>query len=136
MEKLLHSDLTGQVIKSFYDVYNALGYGFLEKVYENALAYELRQAELTIEKQRPITVHYKGVAVGEYFADILVNNLVLLELKTAERIIDAHEAQLLNYLRATEVEIGLLLNFGPTPQYKRKLYTNDNKPLLSVLLEP
>ncbi|HYJ92682.1 MAG TPA: GxxExxY protein [Pyrinomonadaceae bacterium] len=99
MSKLLHSDLTGQIIKSFYEVYNALGYGFLEKVYENALGYELRQAGLVVEQQRPITVYYKGIAVGEYFADIFVNNLVLLELKTAERIIDAHEAQLLNYLR-------------------------------------
>jgi GxxExxY protein len=133
---LLHSDITGQVIKSFYEVYNSLGYGFLEKVYENALAFELRQAGLHIEQQRPITVRYKEIAVGEYFADIYINDSILLELKTAESISAAHEAQILNYLKATGVELGMLLNFGPTPQYKRKIKTDPTRSLLSVLLDP
>lgn len=105
MSKLLHSEITGQIIKSFYEVYNTLGYGFLEKVYENALAFELRKAGLTAEQQRPIIVRYKGIAVGEYFADIFVNEIILVELKTTEKIVKAHEAQLLNYLHATEIEL-------------------------------
>ena len=135
MAELKHSEITGEIIQAFYEVYNSLGFGFLEKVYENALTLELRERRLTVIQQRPIAVYYKGTVVGEYFADLLVNDVVLVELKAASKIIDAHEAQLLNYLRATNIEVGLLLNFGEKPDHKRKLYTNDNKPLLSYLFE-
>lgn len=96
---------------------------------------ELREAGFSVQQQRPISVYYKGKVVGEYFADLLVDNLVLVELKAAAKIVEAHEAQLINYLRATNVEVGLLLNFGEKPDHKRKLFTNDQKPLLSVLFD-
>jgi len=135
MAELIHSDITGQIIKSFYSVYNTLGYGFLEKVYENSLAIELRESGLTVVQQKPISVFYKDTNVGEYFADLLVENAVIVELKSAEKLITAHEAQLLNYLRATNIEVGLLLNFGQSPDHKRKVYTNDRKDLQSYLLD-
>ena len=122
-----HSDLTSAVIKTFYDVYNHLGYGFLEKVYENALAHELRKRGFRIHQQMPIEVIYDGILVGQYFADLLVNEVVILELKAAEAIIEQHEAQLLNYLKATNIDVGLLLNFGPKPQVKRKIYETARK---------
>jgi GxxExxY protein len=124
---LLHQDLTDSIIKVFYKVYNALGHGFLEKVYENAVAIELEGHGHRIRQQEPIKVFYEGHAVGDYFADLIVDDLVILELKAAEAISVAHEAQLLNYLRATEIEVGLLLNFGVKPQFKRKIYMNDKK---------
>lgn len=135
MSELKHSEITGEIIRSFYQVYNSLGYGFLEKVYENSLALELRDSGLSVIQQKPISVFYRGVVVGEYFADLLVADVVLVELKVASKIIEAHEAQLLNYLRATNMEVGLLLNFGEKPEHKRKIYTNDNKPLLSALFD-
>lgn len=135
MGDLKHSEITGEIIRSFYQVYNSLGYGFLEKVYENSLALELRESGLRVIQQKPISVFYRGVVVGDYYADLLVEDVVLVELKSASKIIEAHEAQLLNYLRATNIEVGLLLNFGEKPDHKRKLYTNDNKPLLSVLFD-
>jgi len=110
--KLLHADLTERILQAFYTVYNALGYGFLEKVYENALTVELRRRGLQVEQQVPIRVYYAGEPVGEYFADLGVEGKVILELKAAEAISPAHEAQLLNYLRATGMSVGLLLNFG------------------------
>lgn len=136
MPDLKHSEITGEILKAFYQVYNSLGFGFLEKVYENALALELRERGLGVVQQKPIAVHYKGIIVGEYFADLLVQSVVLVELKTVSAIIAAHEAQLLNYLKATNIEVGLLLNFGEKPDHKRKLFTNDNKPLLSNLFDP
>jgi GxxExxY protein len=135
-ESLKHSDITGQIIKSFYKVYNALGYGFSEKVYENSLLIELKTCEFEVIQQKPINVFYQGFLVGEYFADLLVETSVIVELKAAESLSPAHEAQLLNYLKATQIEVGLLLNFGPKPDYKRKLFTNDRKDLSSVLLDP
>jgi GxxExxY protein len=117
-----HSELTDKVISVFYHVYNALGYGFLEKVYVNALIHELRKQGLTVQHKIPIKVYYDGVIVGEYEADLLVNNLLILEIKAAEAIAPEHEAQLINYLRATKIEVGLILNFGPTPQVRRKVY--------------
>ena len=135
MADLKHADVTGDVIKAFYDVYNLLGFGFLEKVYENSLALELRSKGYDVVQQRPISVYYKSVIVGEYFGDLLINGVVLVELKVAINIINAHEAQLLNYLRATNGEVGLLLNFGERPEYRRRLFTNDKKPLLSALFE-
>ena len=122
-----HSELTGAIINAFYYVYNTLGYGFLEKVYENALAHELRKRGYQVIQQAPIKVYYDGVMVGEYYADLLVNGLVILELKAAEAIVEAHEAQLLNYLKATDIEVGLVLNFGPEPQVSRKIYETARK---------
>lgn len=125
--KYLHQDLTERIIKAYYNVYNELGYGFLEKVYENAMMIELKTLELKCEKQKPISVSFKGFSVGEYFADIIVENKVIIELKAAECLIEEHEAQLLNYLRATDIEVGLLLNFGKKPQFKRQLFENTYK---------
>jgi GxxExxY protein len=130
--ELLYNDITDKIIKTFYSVYNELGFGFLEKVYENALLNELISAGLVCEKQKPIKVYYKEKIVGEYFADIIVNNCVILELKAAEALVEEHELQLVNYLKATEIEVGLLLNFGKKPSFKRKLFTNDKKKLQSV----
>jgi GxxExxY protein len=117
-----HSDLTSGIINAFYHVYNQLGYGFLEKVYENALAHELRKRGYTVVQQAPIEVTYDGLVVGSYFADMLVNNVVILELKAADGIAEEHEAQLLNYLKASQIDVGLVLNFGPRPQIKRKIF--------------
>ncbi len=122
-----HSDITDKIIKAFYAVYNSLGYGFLEKVYENSLFIQLKELGLSGEKQKPIDVYFKGQKVGEYFADIVVEEKVIVELKACESICEEHEAQLTNYLRATNIEVGLLLNFGKTPQVKRKVFDNEYK---------
>ncbi len=123
----IHNETTGLIIKAFYNVYNKLGYGFLEKIYENAMMIELKKLELTATKQKPIKVYYDEILVGEYFADILVENKVIIELKAASALIEQHEAQLLNYLKATDIEVGLLLNFGTKPQIARKLFENHLK---------
>ena len=122
-----HTDLTEAVICCFYTVYNTLGYGFLEKVYENALLLELRKRGIPAVSQYPIMVYYNGTVVGEYVADILVGDSVLIEVKAAKQLAPEHTAQLLNYLKATEIEVGLLLNFGAEPQIKRKAYENHSK---------
>lgn len=127
MADLKFKDVTDGIISAFYHVNNTLGYGFLEKVYENALSHELRQRGFHVITQEPITVWYKGVAVGEYFADLLVNQCVIVELKCTTSLAPAHEAQLINYLKATSVEVGLLLNFGPKPQVKRKVFTQPSE---------
>jgi GxxExxY protein len=125
--ELLHKEITDKILKAFYTVYNVLGYGFLEKVYGNALYIELTKMGLKVIKQLPIKVQYDGQQVGEYFADLIVEDLVIIELKAAEGIIEEHEHQLLNYLKATDIEVGLLLNFGKKPQFKRKIFQNINK---------
>ncbi len=122
-----HSDLTGEIINRFYKVFNTLGYGFLEKVYEKALKYELEKAGFKVNCQVPINVFYESELVGEYFADLLVENQVIIELKAAETIGEKHEIQLVNYLKATEIEVGLLLNFGEKPEIKRKIFSNERK---------
>jgi GxxExxY protein len=122
-----HSDLTEKIIGAFFDVYNELGYGFSESVYENALLLELENHGLQVEQQVPIKVYYHGQAIGQYWADILVNDAVILELKAVRQILEEHEAQLLNYLKATQYEVGLLLNFGPKAQHLRKVYDNNRK---------
>jgi len=127
IENYLHSDITEKVIKAFYTVYNKLGYGFLEKVYENAMLIELVKFGLDCKNQFPVKVFYDEKNVGEYFADIIVNNLVIVELKAAENLCEEHECQLVNYLKATEIEVGLLLNFGKEPKLKRKVLTKDHK---------
>ena len=124
----LHNDITSKIISAFYRVYNTLGFGFLEKVYENAIAIELLIDGLNIKTQRSIKVYYKGKAVGFYVADIIVNDYVIVEIKSAEAICEEHEAQLLNYLKATDIEVGLLLNFGKRTQIKRKVYSEEFKP--------
>ncbi len=123
---LLHKEITDKIIKCFYNVYNSLGYGFLEKVYENALCIELRDAGLKCKTQQQINVFYKGEKVGLYYADIIVENKIIIELK-AGALVKEHEFQLLNYLKATEIEIGLLLGFGKEAIFKRKIFTNDIK---------
>lgn len=127
MNDLLHKDLSNKIIKCFYTVYNQLGFGFLEKVYENSLLIELRKNGIFAEKQRPIKVFYEEQMVGEYFADIIVEDKLILELKAAEVLVEEHELQLINYLKATDIEIGLLLNFGKKPEFRRKIFTNDRK---------
>jgi GxxExxY protein len=117
-----HSELTRAIINAFYQVYNTLGYGFLEKVYHNALAHELTKQGHTVTSNMAIEVYYDGVIVGEYYADLVVDGLVILELKAVENITKQHEAQLLNYLKATKIDVGLILNFGPKPQVARKIY--------------
>ena len=121
---MLHSDVTDGILKAFYKVYNSLGYGFLEKVYENALLIELANSGFQVLQQHPIQVLYEKQQVGEYFADLMVNDLIILELKAAEYIRDEHVAQLTNYLKATRKEVGLLLNFGAKPEFKRIVFTN------------
>jgi len=129
MEEYLHKELTSKIIQAFYKVYNTLGYGFLEKVYENAMRVELIKMALSVEQQKNIKVYYESEMVGDYFADLLIEGLVIVELKAAENICEEHEAQLLNYLKATDIEVGLLLNFGKIPEVRRKIFMNKNKKL-------
>jgi GxxExxY protein len=119
----LYPALSKTIIKCFYDVYNTLGYGFLEKVYENSLAIELRKLGFVISQQAPITVFYESVVVGEYFADLIVENKIILELKVSEAISEIHKIQLLNYLKASKIGVGYVLNFGPKPTFKRQVFT-------------
>lgn len=126
---LMHSELTDRIIGIFFDVYNELGSGFLESVYQRALIIALRDAGLKVEHEVPLTVLFRGHEVGSFRADLLVESAILIELKAAQTIERIHEAQVLNYLRGTSLEIGLLLNFGPRPQFRRLLLTNDRKPI-------
>ncbi len=119
-----HSELTDKIIKCFYDVYNTLGYGFLEKVYENALKVELKTQGHSVECQKPIRVTYKDTVVGDYYADMIVDNLVIIEVKACETLSLSHQYQLQNYLKATDIEVGLLLNFGHKPQFVRRVFSN------------
>ncbi len=123
----LYSDLTDLIIKAFYNVYNKLGYGFLEKVYENGMMIELKRLGLNAEKQKQLKVFYDEFEIGEYYADIIVNDCIIVELKAAESICPEHEAQLVNYLKASEIEVGLLLNFGKEPKFKRRVLTSEFK---------
>jgi GxxExxY protein len=125
----LHQDITEKIIQAFYKVYNTLGYGFLEKVYQNALFLELRKQKFICETQKQVKVFYEGAEVGLYYPDIIVNDLVILELKASEILLEENELQLINYLKATDIEIGLLLNFGKKPEIRRKIFTNENKKL-------
>jgi GxxExxY protein len=126
-----HSELTGKILGAFFQLHKELGFGFSEKVYEAALEFLLLELGLIVERQKDVFVYYHGKVIGEYKADLIVNGLVLIELKSVERLIDAHDAQLLNYLKATEIEVGLLLNFGPEAQFHRKIYDNPRKGSLS-----
>lgn len=128
----LHSELTSLIIKAFYKVYNTLGHGFLEKVYENSMAIELKKMGLGVLHQVKIDVFYDGEKAGNYFADLVVEEKIIIELKAMEALITEHEAQLVNYLKATPIEVGLLLNFGEKPQHKRRVLTNNYKQNLSI----
>jgi len=122
-----HSELTEAIIGVFYDVYNELGFGFVESVYRRALRMALMEKGLRVESEHPITVFFRGEKVGDFRADLVVNEVVLLELKTVKKIIRAHEAQVINYLRSTTIELGLILNFGPQPQIRRLVLDNSRK---------
>lgn len=124
---LKHADLTEKIIGIFYDVYNELGHGFLECVYEESLVIALQEAGLSCNRQIALPVGFRGHKVGEFRADLLVKDSVLLELKSARSLEPAHEAQLLHYLKSTEVEVGMLLNFGVRPQFRRLLFDNERK---------
>jgi GxxExxY protein len=123
---LLHKDLTDLIIRAFYKVYNELGYGFLEKVYENALIIELKKLGLAVDQQVKVKVYYDKIAVGFYIADLLVESSVIVEIKAAESLGYDHECQLINYLKASKIEVGLLLNFGKKPSFKRKVFSKQN----------
>lgn len=123
-----HEAHSEKVLKAFYKVYNTLGFGFLEKVYERAMVHELRKEGFHAVAQQPIEVYYDGKSVGVYFADIIVDDVIIIELKTGENIAEEHEAQLLNYLKASRIEIGLILGFCRTPKVRRKVFNNEYKP--------
>lgn len=127
MTNLLHKKITDEILRAFYDVYNQLGFGFLEKVYQNAMYLELKSKGFKVEAQKPIKVYFKNQVVGEYYADLLIDDKVIVELKACELLMNVHVAQTINYLKATESEVGLLLNFGEEPEFKRIIYTNDRK---------
>jgi len=124
-----YEKITGKTIGVFFEVYNELGYGFLESVYQDSLIIALNEAGLSAVKKIEIPVWFRGRRIANFEADVLVNNCVLLELKSARAIDKAHQAQLLNYLRATEIEVGLLLNFGLKPEFKRMIFDNPRKAL-------
>lgn len=127
MAEILYKGITDSVLKAYYAVYNKLGYGFLEKVYQNAMYFELKSLGFKVEAQKQIKVYFKNQLVGEYYADLLVEDKVIVELKACELLMNAHMAQLMNYLKATEIEVGLVLNFGEEPEFKRIIYTNNKK---------
>jgi GxxExxY protein len=126
-EKFKYKEYTDLVLKAYYQVYNTLGYGFLEKVYLNALLIEFEKLGLEAKPQHAISVLYADKIVGEYYADIMIQNCILVEIEAAKTLTLEHEAQLLNYLKATNVEVGLLLNFGPQAEFKRKAFSNSRK---------
>jgi GxxExxY protein len=126
-QDLKYKEVTEKILDIYFRVYNRLGYGFLEKVYENAMMIEFEKEGLSATAQYPLSVRYDGRVVGEYYADILVGDKVILEIKAARSLGPENEAQLLNYLRATDIEVGLLLNFGPEPEIRRKVFDNARK---------
>ena len=123
-----YENLTREIIGCFYQVYNRLGYGFLEKVYERAMVIELVREGFHVVTQKPIAVHYRDQIVGDYYADLVVEDRVIVELKAVSQLLREHEAQILNYLNATEYEVGLLMNFGPKASVVRKVFDNPLKP--------
>ena len=133
---LKHFEVTGKIIEVFYDVYNELGYGFLESTYAEAMKVALEAAGLVAAREVPVSVWFRGQKVGQYFADVMVENVVLLELKTARHLEAAHQAQLLHYLRATQIELGLLLNFGVRPEFRRLLFDNERKKSVEIRVNP
>jgi GxxExxY protein len=127
MSKLLHQDITDTIINSFYHVFNELGHGFLEKVYQKSLALELTYRGLDVSIEHMIPVKYKGIIVGEYFADIIVENKIIIEVKVIENISKIHESQIINYLKASEIQVGFIMNFYKEPEFKRLIHSNPKK---------
>ena len=125
--KLKHAVVTEAIIGAFYDVYNELGHGFLESVYRDALAVVLHSKGLSVDREKTVQVRFRGMVVGVFRTDLVVQDSVIVELKCARALDHVHEAQLLNYLKATEFEVGLLLNFGIRPQFRRMLLDNDQE---------
>jgi len=130
MEKYKHKELTDKIIQAFYCVYNELGFGFLENVYQNAIYFELQNRGFKVEPQKAIDVYYQTHLVGKYKADLVVNDLIILELKAVECLVEEYELQLINYLKATDKEVGLLWNFGMKPEIRRKAFDNSRKNLI------
>jgi GxxExxY protein len=126
--ELMHGDVTRRVIGAFYYVYNRLGHGFLESVYQRALANTLERTGTRVHREAPMVVEFEGAVVGDFRADLLVENIVIVEVKAVERLGNVHEAQLLNYLRASGLSVGLLLNFGPKATYRRLISSRVNHP--------
>lgn len=122
-----HKDITEKIIGAAYEVYNELGRGFLERVYHNAMLIELKNSGLQFESEKPLKVYYKEELVGDYVTDIIINECVIVELKAVKEIEPVHEVQLVNYLKATGLEVGLLINFGERIQIKRKIHTHRQK---------
>jgi GxxExxY protein len=133
LPELKHAEITGPLIDLFFHVYRKLGYGFLERVYAKAMAIAGPRFGLEIVLEMPIEVHFEGGVIGNYEADLVANRVVLAELKSVKVLAPEHEAQLLNYLKATSYEVGLLFNFGPRAQYRRFVYENARKGSLSWL---
>ena len=133
---MIDEELTGRIIKIFYGVYNALGYGFIESIYHNAMILEFVSKGIAVETEKPIAVFYGKNVIGTFSADLVVESKIILELKAKENLNSAHEAQLINYLRATDVEVGLLLNFGKTPEFKRKYFSNEKKKRTTAVMAP
>ena len=127
MADLLRKEISKPILQVFYDVYNQLGYGFLEKVYQNAMYFELISQGYKVEARKQIKVYFKNQLVGEFYADLLFEDTIIVELKACEHLINSHVAQLMNYLKATQIEVGLVLNFGETLDFKRLVYTNNRK---------
>jgi GxxExxY protein len=121
MENYKHQDITEKIIGAAYKVHNTLGSGFLDKVYQNSLAIELRSFDFLFDIEKPIKVYYRGEIVGDYIADIIVDGKVILEIKAIKELSSIHEVQLVNYLKATGIEVGLLINFGKSVQIKRRV---------------
>ncbi len=122
-----HQELTQVILGVFYEVYNELGHGFLESVYQEAMLVALRHKGAMVEGQCPLPVWFRGERIGDFRADLIVGNAVIVELKAGGDLEPVHDAQLLNYLRACELEVGLLLNFGPAPKIKRLVFANEKK---------
>ncbi len=126
-DKVIYKETTDIILKSFYEVYNELGDGFLESIYENALYIVLTGYGLCVKRQKDISVFFRGNIIGDFKADLIVNEKVIVELKAVRALDSVHEAQLINYLKATNIEVGLLLNFGKKPEFKRFVYDNKRK---------
>ena len=132
-EKEVSQELIEEIIFHFYKIHKDLGYGFLERVYQNALYFALTDEGIKCEAEKPIKVYHNGRVVGDYRADLVVEDSIILELKACEELNPAHEAQLINYLKATGIEVGYVLNFGKSARFSRKVYSNKRKNLLNKL---
>ena len=122
-----HKDITHQIIGAAYKVYNTLGFGFLESVYKKSMLIELNKANLSVKDEKSLKVYYEGSVVGEFYVDLFVENEIVVELKSVKHILQEHEVQLVNYLNGLKIEIGLLINFGPSGVDVKRKYRNVNR---------